>query len=409
MNNLLFISIAFPPKSDPECIQSGRYYNELQKNKLFNIQVLTSASPTLFMDEDKSLNKYLTGSDNIIKVKIFEWKIINWLLRKLLTDGIDWPDSKFTFHKKWKMAVRKVNAPDIIYSRSFPLSSTIMAYKLSTYFNVPWVLHLSDPWSISPIHNRTKNNQNYHNRWEKKCFEKANAICFTSEATISSYSKKYPTWRHKFNLIPNLPHEASVNNNINWGKKLRIVFTGGLGAQRTPYYFIKALQNLINKKPAFEQQLELIFAGNLDRSVKNMFNTSALNCVKHIGNVSLVKSIELQQSAHILLSIDNEIVKEEDAMFIPSKLFDYIKSGRVVVALTTKNSATEFFLKNYSAHCIKYNDTNAIELFLSDSISRFLQRETFYFIQGKKLPKDLDIKFNCKKLMNILNYAIEQS
>ncbi len=44
---ILFVSLAFPPKADPEGLQTAKYFHYLQKHKDLQIDVVTSAIPTL--------------------------------------------------------------------------------------------------------------------------------------------------------------------------------------------------------------------------------------------------------------------------------------------------------------------------------------------------------------------------
>ena len=63
MKNILFVSIAFPPKSDAEGIQVAKYLKYLlrvSKGK-FNIDAVTSRQPTLNMTYDASLESSLEG------------------------------------------------------------------------------------------------------------------------------------------------------------------------------------------------------------------------------------------------------------------------------------------------------------------------------------------------------------
>ena len=70
--NILFVSIAFPPKNDPECIQSGRFFKYLSREKDFDIDVVTSKDPTLFMPVDDSLKPLDRGYRQKIAIPIFE-------------------------------------------------------------------------------------------------------------------------------------------------------------------------------------------------------------------------------------------------------------------------------------------------------------------------------------------------
>ncbi len=403
---ILFVSIAFPPKADPECIQTGRYYKAIKNKTEFDIQVLTSKSPTLFMDIDDSLKRYLSSQDNIIEIPIYETKESNFLIRKLIPGGTEWPDSKFTFHMQWKNAVRKIRKPDIIYSRSFPLSSTIMAYRIAMHHDVPWVLHLSDPWSISPIHSRSRINQKLQDKWEKKCFDRANTICFTSEATVAAYSQLYPDLKHKFEVIPNVPYDYINPINHQCGPKLKIAYTGGFAGLRSPEFFLKALEKLVFDQPEIEDKMEVICAGNMDRVSSAMFTATKLKCVKHLGAVSLYKSIELQQNSDVLLSIDNPIAEAEQAMFIPSKIYDYLNSKRRILALTTKNSSTSKFLQNFKADVVQYNNVEEIQHRLKEYLLKLNMNDDLYFQQENGLPIEVQLSYNVEKLSKLLNNAI---
>src|SRR5690348_15468138 len=137
--NILFISIAFPPKNNPECLQAGKYFKYLSRIEGNNIEVLTSAIPTLFMPYDHSLERNIPAGTRSVQIKIPENKYLNFLIRKINPALLQLPDSKFLFHYQWKKAIKKLHGlPDVIYSRSFPLSSTIMALKLVKYYRVPW-------------------------------------------------------------------------------------------------------------------------------------------------------------------------------------------------------------------------------------------------------------------------------
>ena len=81
--NILFVSIAFPPKSDSEGLQVAKYFKYLAREKSLNIDVVTSSDETLFMPVDENLRKYSSGYRQIIKVPFFENKYINFIMRKI--------------------------------------------------------------------------------------------------------------------------------------------------------------------------------------------------------------------------------------------------------------------------------------------------------------------------------------
>lgn len=348
---LLVVSIAMPPKNDPECIQTGRYVKSLSALGEWEISAVTSGDKTLFMPLDKTLESYVEGI-NLVKVPVFESKLTNVLLRKLYPSLMSSPDSKMTFHWQWKSVLKKVERPDVIYSRSNPLSSTIMALKLKKHFNVPWVLHLSDPWTESPLHVLTGLDKERHESMERESFSNADLISFTTKQTIALYSEKYPDFRSKFFLSPNvydtfsmeavpLPARLEARRN----DKIRIVYTGGLANTRNAGKFLRAVQYISDTKKGLMDRLEVLFAGDMDSNNRQLFESFVhLGCVKHLGVLSQKDAIALQESADILLVIDSEIDESSKNVFLPSKLLDYHVRKKWILALTNKESPTMEFL-----------------------------------------------------------------
>ena len=404
---VLFVSIAFPPKNDPECLQTGKYFYYLAKKDL-TIDVLTSADPTLFMGTDKFLQKYDQGWNNKYELNIPENKYSNYLFRKILPFGIDYPDSKFLFYRQWKKAVNKINdKPDIIYSRSYPLSSAIMAYHLTGYYRVPWIMHLSDPWLLSPIHRYNKWQLKYHQKWERKCFEAADKICMTSRKTIELYRNYYPEYKRKFKYFPNVYDPNDIKDNpIVFGRKLRFVYTGGLTKERSVKWFIPVFEDLLKENPNISDDIEFIFAGDMDKENRILFQEYAFPFVKHVGIVSYQQALELQSSAQILINIDNPVKNHKEAVFFPSKLLDYFKAQRRIICLTTSGSTSYEVLKEYPSDICENDDSSSLKRFIKQAISEFKKNNIRYFVVNQ-IPEKYSASKNAKYLFELLQEVID--
>ena len=403
--NLLFVSAAFPPKSDPECLQTAKYFKYLKEVKAFNIEVVTSKAPTLFMPVDESLRSFDSGYKNKVELPVYETKVTNFLLRKVLREGIDWPDSKLTFHWQSKRVIKQLRLkPDVIYSRSYPLSSTVLAYKLQKFYQVPWVLHLSDPWSISPIHNYSKKQQEYHKKMEQACFLSADKICLTSEKLIEKYKNLYPSFHEKFEYFPNVYDKEEVfDNDFVWGEKLKIVYTGGLAGLRSPDTFFEALLLLEDEVKNLEEKLEVVFAGPIDRKnseIVSKFQAHA-RYFKHIGSLPYAQALALQKKAHILLIIDNPIKDPEDAVFFPSKILDYLLAKRRILALTTIGGTTDIVLNSLHGDTYSFKDPGGIADGIFTALKSFEQKKIQYF-KMEKIPQVYEASYNVQHLQNII-------
>lgn len=356
-NRVLLVSIAFPPKADPESIQTARYAKYLQRQGLV-LDVVTSSIPTLFMPYDKSLDDYSIGEAQMIQLKIFENKYVNFLMKKLFPLLWERPDSKMTFHLQWKNVVKNLrHKPDVIYSRAFPLSSTFMAYKLKKHYNVPWIMHLSDPWVESPLHYFNKSTHRYYSIWEAECFSVASFISMTSKKALSLYAQKYPQYAYKMIHSPNVfDPELRMRDakKMTASNKLRIVYAGGLANTRSAQSFLNAVDQLIEKEPEISQHLEIIFVGEMDRLNRSLFSHPR-SVVEHKGLVSNEDAIELQVSADILLVIDSKIDDLSKAVFFPSKLLDYALLGKLIMAITDIESPTDEFVTEHHGKSFQHD------------------------------------------------------
>lgn len=395
--NVLFVSIAFPPKSDSEGLQVAKYFKYLARDENLNIDVVTSEDNTLFMPIDKHLEYHCQGYRQIIKIPFWENKYINYLIRNFNRDALNYPDFKFRFYKKWKNVLEKLKyKPNVIYSRSFPISSTLMAYKLQKKLKVPWVLHLSDPWTINPLY-KLGEAQAWNDAIEYKCFSNATVLSFTSKKTIELYTCKYPQFSEKMILSPNVfDIEDKVEKVYHKNKKIKVIYTGGLVEKRSPIYLFKALKKLENENPEMIMDFEFLFAGTLDRINQNLFKNSS-SSVKHLGLLSYHEALILQKEADILLVIDAPLNNHRDTMFFPSKLLDYMLGERRILALTDKESVTWNIVQQQKGDCIEYNDIEHIIKSLKVAWKAWIDGNMIYF-ENKHIDMNFCAEVNARKL-----------
>ena len=382
MKKILLISIAFPPKSDPESIQVGRYCKALLKEK-WEIDVITSALPTLYMEEDPDLSCYANGINRLHQVTLFENRYINFLLRKINPTCLQYPDSKYSF----QFLGPKVAKPDLIYSRSYPLSSTLLALKYKIKWpDIPWVLHLSDPW-VTQYEGETPATQfrNNSKRWNQKkealCFRWADKISFTSDKTIDLYRSYYPEYAHKFILSPNVFDEERVfKGPVDFKEKIRVIYTGGFGEKRNPDIFLEPLiQFKLNHSVIFNQ-FEFIFSGPMTQENKSKFEKyKQIPNLKHLGMIPYNEMLELQKTAHVLLNIDTDIKDPKQSVFFPSKLLEYFAANRRVLTISNEHALTWDVVQENGGDCISFSETEKLSTFLELYYNEFLNQNHDFF------------------------------
>lgn len=349
MKSLLFVSIAFPPKSDAEGLQVAKYLKYLirQGASSFSVDAVTSSLPTLNMPYDASLEPMRQGIRQTVEVPIYENRYSNFLIRNILPWAATMPDPKFTFHMQARKVIRELKAkPDLIYSRAFPLSSAMMAYRLKRKYNVPWVMHLSDLWVDCPERRYSGMSRMVQEKLERLCFHAADVVCVTSEKTRAFYSHKYRELGRRIEYFPNVfdPEDgaAPVADTPDAGgrtrTKVRIVHTGSLVGSRSATPLLRAVSQLPND---VQDQLEVILVGPMDLANSLEIQRWKLPCVSVRGQIGYQASLEIQRSADLLVLIDLPVENPELRVYFPSKMLDYILSGRPILAISEEGSEVQ--------------------------------------------------------------------
>jgi len=406
--NLLFVSIAFPPKNDPECLQTAKYFKYLVKQEGISIDVVSSKNPTLFMPTDEKLIHYTKGLRQLIEIKLIENKYLNYIIRSFFPTFQN-PDSKFTFVRGFKKVIKELKKkPDAIYGRSFPMSSTKLAYKLAQHYKVPLILHMSDPWAYSPLHTYTPKIKALFEKEERKFITLANQVHFSSKKTKAYYSTIYQEFSYKFRLSPNVFDEDDIKeNNYQLSDKLRFVYTGGLTGTRSPKPLLEAIKNVNEKHPSKLEKCEFIFAGQFDRKNTAYFNEYNIQNIKNLGLLPYPDALNLQREADILILIDTPVKDPKLGMFFPSKLLDYFIAKRKILAITNQDSATMDVLEKEQGETFLHEDVKGIQSFILKSVEAFEMKNMGYF-NHRKINTTFSASENAKKLYDEIKKTINE-
>jgi hypothetical protein len=333
---ILFVSVAFPPKFDSESLQVERIVRELLKRKELEIDVVT-ANPRFLrnMPIVNGMEDFSSKVKSYHEVAVYENRWINKALG--IIGLINIPDAKWTFTLQKANVLKNIlNSIDVVYSRSFPPSSSLLAKRLVDKLQVPWVMHLSDPWNLNPLNNYSWFERKFNSCWERRCLERATLVSFTTEGTMDLYKTHYPEISSKFFLSYNSvamdKDEAAFTDAIPT-PKLKIVHTGLLNRSRSPGLLIKALKFIKDNYHNEFKMLDVIFVGAVDRYVQGLIESNK-DIISYRGVIGYEESKQLINSADVVLVFDNEFSSDNDAVFLPSKLLDYAAARKRIACVT---------------------------------------------------------------------------
>jgi len=276
------------------------------------------------------------------------------LLRELVRTGEAWsyhPDLAMGWIRPAIKAALEICArksPDVICATAGPMSSFVVADRLSQKTGIPYVLDFRDSWTIAFNEFETRR-PGWAIRRDRRTVESAmrgaQAVIFRYDSEAECYWRAYPTalTASKIHIIPN-GYDGEVEQfNAADGDKCRVLYTGTL----SPYRYdtlLEALQRFKKSDPARASQLRFLFVGEgtedlaaaaADRELCDIIETSP--------PVAYSKTIQLQQQAHALLLI---AVKPYKGFELGgSKVFSYLRARRPILGVLAKDEVRKILQK----------------------------------------------------------------
>lgn len=339
--NILVIAPHAPPKNTAEAIQVWRILKELDKRATGRLVKITPNSASSWEQYDASLELDLQHFDTqLLALPLHRFATAVFTSHRLARFHV--PDS--TMWIKWmaNYVMRGLKTkPDLIYSRSSPMSAALLSARLKEKLGVPWVMHLSDPWADSLYKTYNPRDAAY----EAECFEKADLAALTTEGQAEYYRQKYPACAHKIFVSPNvMPERIERAPDLALDSKLHIVFAGRLYGSRSPKPLIEALDILRATRPEILTKLRIDVYGNAQAEALELLHR-APDVLHYHGHVPFAEANAAQHAADLVLAIEPDSQHPLIKGTLLSKITDCMAQGQRMLAITPEGSETERICK----------------------------------------------------------------
>jgi len=234
---------------------------------------------------------------------------------------------------------------DAVMSTFPPLAAHLVALRLKRRCGVRWVADFRDPLHGSPGRRR-RLTRLADPVIERLIFRHADALVANTAAVAHLWRQRYPEARRKIFLIWNGfdPDDTVGPAPIpERGFKL-LLHLGDLYPTRHPGPVLEAMDRLIRRgllNPA-ELKVQLIGSQLEDTGNPDAFRPFIeARLAEFLPRVSTAEARRAMAEADYLLLLD---LATPRPLQVPSKLFDYIRIGRPILAVTEKNSPTDRIL-----------------------------------------------------------------
>lgn len=233
--------------------------------------------------------------------------------------------------------------PDVIWS-TYPISTShFIAYKLHKQSGIPWIADYRDPLQCRYDSDATKYS-GVSKYIEKLTIENCKKAVFTTGNARLLYQALYPEQAaEKFEVIENGYDEEKFSSleqvETNDSSVFTLLHSGDIyGLSRNPRNVMCAVALLKSENVINKENFKIVFRGVSDSTalveMANDLNISELVYVLPV--ISYRDSLIEMLNANALLLLQGELFNNQ----VPSKLYDYIRARKPVVANTPSNSAT---------------------------------------------------------------------
>lgn len=270
--------------------------------------------------------------------------------------------------------------PSIVWS-TYPIASAhLIAFLLHKAFHLPWVVDIRDPMVESgyPTNKALRRTLTWI---ENKAVERASRVILTTEGTARLYRNRYPESASKFSCIHNgfdeydferVEHKVDTNRcSIPPKKKRLTLLHSGIVyvSERDPTAFFQAIATLIRNRRLEGDGLLVKF-----RACRNEPELQALSrkfgleeIVRLLPPLPYVQALEEMYRADALILMQGANCNEQ----IPAKVFEYMRTGKPILALTDRAGDTGRIVAESGVNSIAPLDDSrliaeTLEVFLED-------------------------------------------
>jgi len=275
---------------------------------------------------------------------------------------------------------------DLIYSTGGAWSAHLAGLWLKKKTGLPWIVEIHDPLVIrkdsnDPGLDKPKNRDAQFRQYlEKQICKYADLAWWFTDgalhyAKIRNTNLNTPKNAHGFMLLPGAepPGGLSESEMHQYSDHLNLCHFGSLANDRSLSTILKALVPLFEKFPEAREHIQVhAYGAPLDpltiEAVKNLQLEDVLLAHGRLerdpvsGKSGRERVVEKMQSADVLVLLHGN--DEWCAEYIPSKLYDYLWTGRPIWGITHRNPQLDQMLLNRSAYLSPQNDPEAVELAL---------------------------------------------
>lgn len=373
---ILAIVYCYPPLLYPATMCYVKLLAGLKANG-FDLDVVAVDPDSFYFPGGKSLD---TTLQNLVPEGVREHRIWSWESHPVVTALRENRFTKHLLYRFFEPRKREWTFPalrylqqldsavyDVILTCSQPHCNHLLGLDLKLKTGKPWIAYLSDPWTDNVYASfPSKKVFDYNLKLEQSVVTQADQIFFTSPEILDLVMQKYPAaLKHKCGVLPHcfIPEWYAGNAGgaiSDTTDKVRVVHTGHFYGPRTPMPLFRALARL-QQQADLSGRIEFVLYGNMVSEHADYIRRVGLEGVVSVrATIPYLESLAAMKTADALLLIDAPLTTVNESVFLPSKLVDYLGSGRPILGITPLAGASARVLRETGNQVCDIADEDAV-------------------------------------------------
>ena len=266
--------------------------------------------------------------------------------------------------------------PDAIWS-TYPIATAhLIGAALHKHSGLPWIADFRDPMAQQGYPSDPLTRKSFL-QIEERAANKASLCTFTTPGAARLYAQRYPHAADRFRVIENGYDEETFEGITPGGAplhpgKITLLHSGIVyPSERDPTQLLQAVRALIDAGQISAKQFCIRFRASMHeaflQTLIDKFNLS--DCIELLPPVSYNEALNEMMRADVLLIMQAANCNDQ----IPAKLYEYLRAGRPILALTDPVGDTAKVLRETGINAIAPLDqANAI----SEALSKILVEPT---------------------------------
>jgi len=306
--------------------------------------------------------------------------------------------------------VIETHKPDIVFSFSNPQSSNVLGAHIKKRLGIPFVSHFSDPYYDNPYSTYGTRAAKDVLKTEQFIIEQSDCIVFVNDALRNLVMRKYaPPLYIKTAVIPHCFDSALYPPaaRSRTAAKFIVSHIGAFYRLRTPAPLFQALALMQKRHARLEDSLAVRLVGGLNDYAKysgselerliTEYNLEKIVEVLPVMNYN--DSLDAMVQSDCLLVIDTDI---PDSPFLPSKLIDYIGSGKTIIGITPPDSPTHRVLQELGARSFQHRQAAEI----ADYLDALVFRHDFPRLNAE-YARTFDVSSTTRQLITVFKRLVQ--